>query len=549
MANLAFVRAGEAMEPTQERGTPYGEDRRARSFRGHVTDALLERLAGRVRPEGEREAFPVSCPFTGELLGHLPRCTPEDVRAVARRARDAQARWAQTPFHERAAIFLRFHDRLLQRQEEVLDLVQLESGKARRHAFEEVVAVANVVRYAVNAAQRYLRPRKRQAAIPGVTTTWQFSHPVGVVGIVSPWNYPLVLAADDLVAALIVGNAAILKPDQQTPYTALWVHDALLGAGLPSDLFSIVTGSGPELGPPLVEEVDYIAFTGSTETGRIIGRQAGERLIGCSLELGGKNPAIVLADADLDRAVPALIQGCFSSAGQLCVSTERVYVHQSIHHAFLQRFAREVGRMRLGPNLNWEADMGSLTSQMQLDKVTALLDDAVQKGARVLVGGRRREELGPYFFEPTVLEGVTPDMRVFGEEAFGPLVWVDTFVSDEEAVAKANDTRYGLAASIYGKDEEALRNLATWIRAGTVTLNDPYPLGWASVDGPMGGMKESGLGRRHGEEGFRRFTQAQTVVDNRGPLLMAPREEKGAQRYAKVVTGMLRAWRRFPVLP
>lgn len=538
------------METTQEQGLPSGGvGHQERTFRGHVTDELLERLGRRVGATGQREAFTVEAPFTGERLGHLPSCTQEDVREAARRSREAQLAWSHTPFHERAAIFLRFHDRLLRKQEEVLDLIQIESGKARRHAFEEVVAVANVVRYSVNAAQRILRPRRRQAALPGVSSTWEYSHPVGVVGIIAPWNYPLVLATDDLVAALIVGNGAVLKPDQQTSYTALWVQDALLAAGLPSDLLAVVTGSGPELGPTLVEEVDYLAFTGSTETGRIIGREAGARLIGCSLELGGKNPALVLADADLDRTVEALLYGCFASAGQLCVSTERIYVHAAVHRDFLQRFVRAVERLRLGRTLDWSADVGSLTSRRQLDKVQALLDDARQKGARVLVGGRHRQDLGPFFFEPTVLEGVTPEMRIFREEAFGPVVWVDTFVSDEEAVAKANDTRFGLACAIYGKDGETLRNLATWIRAGTVTLNDPYPLGWASVDAPMGGMKESGLGRRHGEQGFRRFTQAQTVVENRGPLLAAPKGEKGAERFAKVMTGMLRAWRRFPVLP
>lgn len=516
---------------------------------GKVDDALLDRLASRIATQGIRDAYEVRIPFTGETLGLLPVCTPEDVRFAVRTAREAQARWARTPYDERARIFLRFHDLLLDRQEEAMDLVQLESGKARRHAFEEISGTANTVRYYVNAAHRLLRPRKRQPPLPGVSTTWQYHHPVGVAGFISPWNYPLVLATDDVVACLLAGNGAVLKPDQQTSFTALWALDLLLESGLPFGLFSIVTGSGPELGPPLVEEVDYIALTGSTETGRIVGRQAGERLIGCSLELGGKNPMIVRADANLKRAVSGALWGCFASAGQLCMSTERIYVHRQIYEPFVRQFLHEVRQLRLGPGLDWGPDMGSLTSERQLRKVSDLVEDAVQKGARLLTGGRRREDLGPYFYEPTVLEGVTPEMRLFSEEAFGPVVWLDSFTSDEEAVEKANQTTYGLAASVYGEDAESARNLATWIHAGTVTVNDAYPLGWGAVDGTMGGMKASGIGRRHGEEGIRRFTHTQTVTENRGPVLVPPRGEAGARRFAKVMTGLLRTWRRIPFLP
>lgn len=517
--------------------------------RGSISDALLDRLAGHVTTLGAREAIRVGAPFTGEALGHLPKCTEEDVREAVRRAREAQRAWSRTRFHEKAKVFLRFHDLLLEKQHEILDLIQLESGKARRHAFEEVMGAANVIRYYTNAAERHLRPRRRHGALPGMTTAWEYFHPVGVVGFITPWNFPLLLATDDLIAALLAGNGAVLKPDHQTPFSALWAFDLLQEAGLPFGLLSIVTGSGPELGPTIVNEVDYLALTGSTETGRKVASQAGERLIGCSLELGGKNPMIVLPDADLDKAVTGAIQGCFSSAGQLCLSTERIYVHRSVYDDFMHRFLRAVRELRLGASLDWAPDMGSLTSEKQFEKVQELVEDALRKGARLLAGGTPRKELGPWFYEPTVLENVNPEMRVFHEEAFGPVVWLDAFESHEEVIAKANDTAYGLAASIYGKDTEDARNIATWILAGTVTINDPYPLGWASVDAPMGGFKSSGLGRRHGKEGIRRFTQSQSLVENRGPLLMAPKGDVGARRFAKVMTGLLKAWRRFPVLP
>lgn len=516
---------------------------------GRITPGLLDRLASRVTTRGARDAHEVRLPFTGEVLGLLPVCQPEDVRAAVRTARDAQALWARTRYDERARIFLRFHDLLLDRQEEVMDLIQLESGKARRHAFEEVTGTANTVRYYVNAAQRHLRPRKKQGALPGTTTTWMYHHPLGVAGFITPWNFPLVLAVDDVVACLLAGNGAVLKPDQQTSFTALWALDLLLEAGLPFGLFSIVTGPGPELGPPLIEEVDYIAVTGSTETGRTVARQAAERLIGTSLELGGKNPMIVRADANLKRAVAGAVWGSFASAGQLCMSTERIFVHRSIYEPFMRDFLQEVRSLRLGNTLDWGPDMGSLTSERQLRKVSELVDDAIDKGARLLTGGRRREDLGPFFYEPTVLEGITPEMRLYHEEAFGPVVWLEPFISDEEAVEKANQTSYGLAASIYGEDAESARNLATWIQAGTVTVNDTYVIGWAAVDGNMGGVKDSGLGRRHGEEGIRRFTYTQTVSENRGPLVAPPRGEGGARRFAKVLTSLLRTWRRIPFLP
>src|SRR5690606_9219220 len=549
--NLPSAATGDGMETMPGKAPTYGRAPQSprRTPTGRVSEALLDRLASRIATQGIRDAFEVRIPFTGETLGLLPACAPEDVRHAVRTAREEQLRWARTRYEERAKILLRFHDLLLDRQEEAMDLIQLESGKARRHAFEEVIGTANTVRYYVNVAERILRPRKRQPPLPGISTTWQYHHPVGVVGFIAPWNFPLLLAVDDLVPCLLAGNGAVLKPDPQASFTALWALDLLLEAGLPFGLFSIVTGSGPELGPPLVQEVDYIAVTGSTETGRIVGRQAGERLIGASLELGGKRPMIVRADANLKRAVAGAIWGSFASAGQVCLATERIFVHRSIYEPFVQNFVEQVRSLRLGAGLDWGPDMGSLTSERQLRKVTELVDAAVAKGARPLCGGRRREDLGPYFYEPTVLEGITPEMRLFHEEAFGPVVWIEPFLTDEEAIEKANQGRYGLAASVYGEDAESARNLGTWIRAGTVTVNDAYPIGWAAVDGTMGGVKDSGPGRRHGEEGIRRFTYPQTVTVNRGPIVAPPRGEAGARRFAKVLTGLLRTWRRIPFLP
>ncbi len=256
----------------------------------------------------------------------------------------------------------------------------------------------------------------RRGALPGLTSTREYRHPKGVVGNISPWNYPLTLAVTDALPAFMAGNAVVLKPDRQTSFTALLAAELLDEAGLPRDLFVVVTGEGWETGPALIGEVDYIAFTGSTATGRTVARQAGERLTGCSLELGGKNAMIVLGDADLERAVKGTVRGCFSNAGQLCLSIERLFVQDSICDHFAKRFAQRTRNLKLGSALDYTVDVGSLISQRQLDTVSEHLPDAVEKGATVLAGGRPRPDLGPLFYEPTVLTDVRAGMTLFADE-------------------------------------------------------------------------------------------------------------------------------------
>jgi succinate-semialdehyde dehydrogenase/glutarate-semialdehyde dehydrogenase len=368
---------------------------------------------------------------------------------------------------------------------------------------------------------------------------------VGVVGIIAPWNYPLSLAVTDAIPALMAGNAVLLKPDEKTPFTALLAVDLLCQAGLPPALFQVVTGHGPELGPPLIDTVDYLSFTGSTATGRIVAAQAAARLIGCSLELGGKNPMIVLADADLDAAVEGAVRGAFASAGQLCISIERLYVEAPLYERFLECFVARTRALRLSPALDFSADLGSLASREQLGRVEAHIQDAVSKGAVILTGGRRRTDLGPLFFEPTILTGVVPGMLAFEEETFGPVVALAPFDSLDDVVARANATRYGLNASIWSTDPRRARALATRLQAGSVNINDAYAAAWASVDAPMGGFKESGLGRRHGAEGISRFTEAQTVALQRGGAL-APAEGVDAARFARWMSRALGVLRRVP---
>ena len=306
----------------------------------------------------------------------------------------------------------------------------------------------------------------------------------------------------------------------------------------------VVTGPGPELGPPLIEAVDYMMFTGSTRTGRLIAEQCSRRLIGFSAELGGKNPMIVLADADLDAAVEGAVRGCFGSSGQLCISIERLYVEDAVYDAFVPALVERVAGMHLAARLGWEGDMGPLTSADQLATVARHVEDALSRGARALVGGRARPDLAPWFFEPTLLEGVTADMELFRDETFGPVVSVYRVRDEDEAVTAANDSEYGLNASIWAQARHG-QQVATRVRCGTVVVNDAYAPAWGSTDAPMGGVKSSGVGRRHGREGIVKYTEPQTVATQR-VLPIAPPAGVSGERYAALLTGALRVLRRTP---
>jgi succinate-semialdehyde dehydrogenase/glutarate-semialdehyde dehydrogenase len=337
----------------------------------------------------------------------------------------------------------------------------------------------------------------------------------------------------------------VIKPDGQTPFTALWGFALLEEAGLPADLVQVVTGSGAELGPHIIDGTDYVMFTGSTATGRTVAERAGRNLIGASMELGGKNAMIVLPDADLRRAAEGAERALFSNAGQLCISIERLYVHEAVADEFTRRLVERVRAMRLGSALDYGPDMGSLISRTQLDTVTAHVEDAVAKGAEVLAGGRARPDVGPYFFEPTLLGRVADGMTLFRDETFGPVVAVSRFSSLLVLVARPNDSDYGLNLSLWTRDTRRGRELAKRLKAGTVNVNEGYAAAWASVDAPMGGMRASGLGRRHGAVGITKYTEQQTVAVQR-LLPIAPPPMVGQKLWGRAMTQSLRALRRLP---
>lgn len=505
-----------------------------------------DRLARRVAVAEGRELQQVISPLTGEVIGEVPIGTAEDVAAAMAECRRVQKRWAATPVKDRAAVLLRYHDLVLDHQDELLDLIQLENGKARVWAFEEILDQAVTARYYARLAPGALKPHRRLTALPGLVSATEHHVPKGVVGVISPWNYPLVLAVSDALAALVAGNGIVIKPDSQTPFTAIRAFELLEQAGLPEGLVQIVTGPGRSVGQAIIASADYLMFTGSTATGRTIGGQVGERLVGYSAELGGKNAMVVTADADLERAVEGATVACFANTGQLCISIERIYVPRGIASRFTKAFAARVEALRLGAEQEYGPEVGALASPDQLAKVREHIDDAIAKGATVAAGGRPRPEIGPLFHEPTVLADVTADMAVYREETFGPLVSIYAYDTVDEAVDAVNDTEYGLNASVYCSDVKHGRAIAARLMAGTVNVNDGYSSGWGSLDAPMGGMKASGVGRRHGRDGLLKYTESQTIAVR--SALAAKLQDPGddAPAYARRFTKLLKAAKHLP---
>ncbi|GAB3461902.1 succinic semialdehyde dehydrogenase [Actinophytocola sediminis] len=510
-----------------------------------LTPDLLERLSALVTAESG-DTYTTTAVFTGGDLATLPQSTVADVHTAYERAARAQPDWAATPLATRLAVFERFHRLLARHREAVTDLLQAETGKARRDAFEEFCEPALVTSYYLRTAPRLLRPRRRAGLLPGVISARELRQPKGVVGIIAPWNYPLALSVADLIPALIAGNAVVLKPDSQTPLSPLLGADLLYRAGLPAGLLQVVLGDGPTIGGAVVDTCDYLGFTGSSRTGALIAQRAAARLVGCSLELGGKNPMLVLDDADIARTARAAVRACFANAGQLCLSLERIYVHDSIVDRFADAFVAETERLRLAAGYHYGADVGSLSSARVLKTVSEHVDDARAKGATVLTGGRPRPDLGPYFYEPTVLADVTPDMRCHAEETFGPVVSLYPFASEDEAVSLANQTPYGLNAGVFGRDRARAGAVGARLRVGTVNVNDGYAAAFGSTDAPMGGMGASGIGRRHGAAGLLKYTEAQTIASQRFAALDPPRWVPYGQ-YAKVMTRSLRLLRKLGV--
>lgn len=478
-----------------------------------MSDQVINNLLGGLVASGPTQ--PITEPFTGSVLYQLPTSTEADLDHAFDNARKAQIAWSLIDLSERKRIILRFHDLLMQERHAGLDIVQWETGKARRDANEEILDVCITSRHYARDAKRLLKSRRHFGALPGLTGVVENRIPKGVVGIISPWNYPITLAASDAIPALLAGNSVVLKPDIQTTLCALWIADLLSQAGLPEGVFTVVSGEGPVVGPMVIDRADYIMFTGSTAVGRSVAARCGERLIGASMELGGKNAMVVRADVDPETAASIAVRASFANSGQLCISMERIYVQETVYQSFLEAFVRRTAALRMTAHLGWGAEMGSLISEKQAKRVQEHVDQAVGQGAVVHTGGKRRPDIGPYFFEPTILTGVNDSMTLCAQETFGPVVAVYPVSSDSEAIERANDTEYGLNASVITRDIAVGQRIARQLHAGTVNINEGYAAAWASKRAPMGGMGASGLGRRHGDEGFWKYTEPQTVATQR----------------------------------
>ncbi len=456
----------------------------------------------------QKRTIDVYNPITGAVIGQITAADEADVQAAVERARVAQAAWGALDVRERARLMRTWQDKLWARREEIIDTIWNEAGKPYGAAFTECVGVDNQLAYYTSRAHRILRPKRRRALIPFVMRGEVVYKPYGVVGVISAWNYPYFLPMIDSTAALLAGNAVILKASEVTPFTSRLAVSIAHESGIPRDVFQIVEGDG-QTGKALVDHVDYVAFTGSTATGRKIAVQAAGRLIPYTLELGGKDPAIVMADADLDMAASRVITGAWENAGQACLSIERVYVEAPIYDAFVQKVLDYAKQFKFDASKH--AYMGTMINQRELERSKAHLEDAIAKGAKVLWGGKPRPDLGPQFFEPTVLVDVDHSMTIMREETFGPMLPIMKVKSVEEAIQLANDTDYGLGATVYSKDFAKAREVCLRLNAGETNVNR-FVMGIATPDVPSGGMKQSGIGRRNGPEGLLKYTQMQAVM-------------------------------------
>ncbi|MCX5045098.1 succinic semialdehyde dehydrogenase [Aldersonia sp. NBC_00410] len=470
-----------------------------------------------------RQSRSVEEVFTGKEIATIPVGTAEDVTAAFAKARAAQERWAKLPVRDRVAVFERFRELVVAKREFLMNVAQAETGKARAAAQEEVVDVLLNTRYYARTAPKLLGSKRVQGLLPSLTKAVVNYHPKGVVGVISPWNYPITLSISDSIPALIAGNAVVVKPDSQTPYCTLACAELLYQAGLPRDVFAVVPGPGSVVGTAIVDNCDFLMFTGSTGTGRTLAEQCGRRLIGFSAELGGKNPMIVTKGANLDVVARAATRACFSNAGQLCISIERIYVDRAVADEFTEKFGARVRAMKLGAGYDFAADMGSLISEDQVKTVSGHVDDAKVKGAKVIAGGKARPDVGPLFYEPTVLTGVTDEMECARNETFGPLVSIYPVDSVDEAIDRANDTEYGLNASVWAGSKAEGEAIAARLRSGTVNVDEGYAPAFGSTAAPMGGMKASGVGRRHGPDGLLKYTESQTVATSRVMTLDPPK--------------------------
>jgi len=452
-------------------------------------------------------------PATGEVLAELACATAEEVNAAVLRARTAQPKWQATPVSNRIEVLRRFQSLLRDRTQEAAQLICREAGKPTAEAITtEVLVVLDAAEFCIRTAHRFLRDQPLPHGNLAMKSKRGLlvREPYGVIGIISPWNYPFSTPAVETLGALITGNAVVIKPSEFTPLAALELQKLMHAAGLDPDLLQVVIGEGSTGAALIDSSIDKLIFTGSVATGKRVAEAAARRLLPVVLELGGKDPMIVLPDVDLDVATSGALWGAFMNAGQTCLSVERCYVDRAIYEDFLRLMAEKIRKLRVGNGLNSEVEMGPLINERQLRTVEAHVNDAVERGARLVAGGRRLTELGSNFYAPTLLADVTPDMRVLQEETFGPVLPIAAFSTVSEAIALANHSEFGLAASVWTRNRKFGELVARQIKAGTVMINDMISC-FGISEAPHGGFKQSGIGRTHGEMGLAEMVQVKYI--------------------------------------
>jgi len=458
-------------------------------------------------------------PATGEEIGRAPIAAANDVRDAVNRARSAQPAWSKLTYRQRAEIILRAREIVLAQLVDISKLISSETGKPAAEAMSmEVVPTLDLMFYFATNTARLLKPTKidiGQYGFMGRTSRIVYK-PVGIVGIISPWNFPWATPLDEIVMALMAGNAVVVKPSELTPLSALKIADVFKEAELPAGLLEVVTGDG-STGSALVDcGVNKIMFTGSVATGKRVAEAAAKSLTPVVLELGGKDPMIVLDDANIKNAARAAIWGGFCNSGQACASIERLYVHESIAARFTDAVVKEATALNQGPTNSDDIDVGAMTNERQLQIVEDHILDALQRGAKILLGGKRVNYNHGWFHQPTVLANVDHSMKVMRDETFGPILPIMTFKTDEEAIQLANDSSFGLTACVFTTNISRGRRLAEQIEAGTVMVNEVVYT-HALAQTPWGGVKQSGYGRTHGRLGLLELVTPQHIHVNSFP--------------------------------